>query len=92
MSRDDLIAALSEAREVLREIAVDVVLADDLAVEAQRSALWTVVRHHTAIAKTALGDYCDKCGAHVGEWESKPCVSSLTRASRHTITRVRDGR
>lgn len=40
---------------VLREIAVDVVLADDLSVEEQRDALWGVVRRHTAIAKEALG-------------------------------------
>jgi hypothetical protein len=32
-------------------------------------------------------DRCDKCGAHVSEWDKKPCVQGLTQSPRHTITR-----
>lgn len=57
-----IVAAVNEydlhltAEEVLAEIAVDVVLADDLSLEAQVAALATVIRHHSEIASNALAD------------------------------------
>lgn len=46
--------ALEIMERPLEEIAVEVKLADDLPVETQLSALWTVVRHHSQIAERAL--------------------------------------
>ncbi len=32
-------------------------------------------------------DRCDKCGTPMRLWNETPCVKSLTRSPRHTITR-----
>ncbi len=32
-------------------------------------------------------DRCDKCGTPKAEWDKTPCVKSLTKSPRHTITR-----
>lgn len=34
---------------------------------------------------------CDKCGAPIDEWKTTECARSLTRSSRHSITRYRVG-
>jgi hypothetical protein len=57
MERDDLAdaeARLLAAEHALREIAVDVVLADDLTERGERDALLGVVRHHSRLAQAAL--------------------------------------
>lgn len=52
----DLADAHEQMEAALREIAVDVVLADGLTIEAQLAALWTVVRHHSHIAQVAIAE------------------------------------
>lgn len=47
---------MEAAQEVLREIEVSVVLADDLSLKAQLTALLGVVDRHSAIARKALGE------------------------------------
>lgn len=47
-------ARVRELEAPLEEISVDVVLADDLTVESQLSALWGVVRRHSQIARAVL--------------------------------------
>lgn len=49
-----LLGLLDRQQPVLAEIGVEVRLADDLAPEQQLAGLWTVVRHHSKIAREAL--------------------------------------